>query len=154
MKINITKKQYKILLELLYLGDWVINARFTENDDEFKKDVSDLSNYFRSFAKDFGTKENELTYSKELNQYFFAKEKELEVHNYIEEYNEDVFWEELQERLVMMEFDKIYHEDIQKKMSIEERFQKIREIENKYDQEFETNGIENLYVNFLTSNLK
>ena len=53
MKINITKKEYRLLLDILSIADWVMNAYQTE-DDPRTKPYEDLEQKFLSYAKDFG----------------------------------------------------------------------------------------------------
>ena len=36
MKINITKKEYQTLLDMLYLSDWVLHAHSEEKSEETK----------------------------------------------------------------------------------------------------------------------
>ena len=55
MKINFTKKQYKQLLDLVYLGEWTANS--SKEADERNEEYSALFRYICSFAKEFGLDE-------------------------------------------------------------------------------------------------
>jgi hypothetical protein len=73
MKINITKKQYKHLLELLYLGDWTANS--SRVHDERIAEYDEVLQYFYSFSKDFGF-DDVIPYDKSLDGYYPTKEYE------------------------------------------------------------------------------
>jgi hypothetical protein len=144
MKINFTKKQYEDLVKLVYLGTWMVNAHRT--DDRVEK-YEDLEQYLLSFYKEFGM-ENFILFDEELKRFFPTKEfeEETDVEQYIDEYNNDIFWEELIDRLARRDFIREYGEENVLKMTWEERFEKEQPFIDKYDEEFEKNGIENLDI--------
>jgi len=51
MKINITKKEYRLLLDILYLGDWMLTAHDDQETPE-KEKYQDVIQKFYSYAKD------------------------------------------------------------------------------------------------------
>lgn len=144
MKINFTKKQYEDLVKLVYLGTWMVNAHRT--DDRVEK-YEELEQYILSFYKDFGM-ENFILFDEELKRFFPTKEfeEETDVEQYKDEYNNDIFWEELIDRLARRDFIRAYGEENLLKMTWEERFEKEQPFIDKYDEEFEKNGIENLDI--------
>ena len=144
MKINFTKKQYEDLVKLIHLGTWMINAHRT---DDIVEKYEDLEQYILSFYKDFGI-EKFIEFDKELNKFFPTREfeEDTDVEQYIDEYNNDIFWEELIDRLARRDFIREYGEDKVLKMTWEERFEKEQPFIDKYDEEFEKNGIENLDI--------
>lgn len=144
MKINFTKKQYEDLVKLVYLGTWMVNAHRT--DDRVEK-YEELEQYILSFYKDFGM-ENFILFDEELKRFFPTKEfeEETDVEQYIDEYNNDIFCEELIDRLARRDFIRAYGEENLLKMTWEERFEKEQPFIDKYDEEFEKNGIENLDI--------
>lgn len=106
MKINFTKKQYEDLVKLIYLGTWMINAHRT---DDIIENYEDLEQYVLSFFKDFGM-EKYILFDEELNKFFPTKafEEDTEVDQYIDEYNNDIFGEELIDRLARRDFIQVY----------------------------------------------
>lgn len=144
MKINFTKKQYEDLVKLVYLGTWMVNAHRT--DDRVAK-YEELEQYILSFYKNF-VMENFILIDEELKRFFPTKEfeEETDVEQYIDEYNNDIFWEELIDRLARRDFIREYGEENLLKMPWEERFGKEQPFIDKYDEEFEKNGIENLDI--------
>ncbi len=145
MKINFSKKQFENLIKLVYLGNWMINA-IRVGDEKIKK-YDEIEQYIYSFAKDFGL-EKYIEFSKKYNKFFPARELEegTDVEQYREEYDNETFWEDLIDRLTRRDFIKKYGEETVKKMSLEERIEKEYPFEEKYRNEFEKNGIENLKV--------
>ena len=65
---------------------------------------------------------------------------------YIDDYDNQTFWEELIERLANRDFLAKYGEEAIQKMSFEERFTKFQEFEERYDEEFEDHGIERIVI--------
>ena len=57
MKINITKKEYRLLLEMLYLADWTMNSQSVERrykeHEELKKKIFPL-------YKEMGSEESDM----------------------------------------------------------------------------------------------
>lgn len=50
MKINFTKKQFQQLIDLLYLGEWMVNSPWPESREN--KDYIELLHYICSFAEE------------------------------------------------------------------------------------------------------
>ena len=123
----------------------MINA-IRVGDEKIKK-YDEIEQYIYSFAKDFGL-EKYIEFSKKYNKFFPTRELEegTDVEQYREEYDNETFWEDLIDRLTRRDFIKKYGEETVKKMSLEERIEKEYPFEEKYRNEFEKNGIENLKV--------
>ena len=76
MKIKLTKKQYKNLLKLVYLGNWMVNSIRSGNEgDERIKKYDEIEQYIFSFAKEAGLKKY-IEFDKEFNQFFPTPEFE------------------------------------------------------------------------------
>jgi len=137
MKINFTKKQYKQLLDLVYLGEWTANA--SRNKDERIQEYEEIMQYVLSFAKNFGY-DDIVDYDKSMDSYFPNREHEEEMDIHID-HNENVaFWHQLSRRLANRDVEK---EGIQ---DPEERLKRVFELEAKYEDEFVENGIENISI--------
>jgi adenine specific DNA methylase Mod len=139
MKINFTKKQYKHLLDLIYLGDWVANS--SKIGEEIDADYEALADYVYSFAKSFGY-EDYIVYDKEYNTHFPTNKLEEELRVTIEENDTEVFWTELSSHLA--------HRDLQKELKSivppADNFIRLLQIEEKYNNEFEENGLDNVVI--------
>ncbi|MBU2598223.1 MAG: hypothetical protein KKC53_03465 [Actinobacteria bacterium] len=144
IEIKLTKEQYEDLVKLVYLGNWMINAIRTDDKIE-KYDI--IEQYIYSFAKNANL-ENYIIFDNELNEFYPTREFELEtdVDEYREEYNNEIFWDELIYRLSVRDFIKAYGEDVIKKMSLRDQIVKKSPFIEKYEKEFEKHGIENLEI--------
>ena len=71
---------------------------------------------------------------------------ESEIENYRQEYEYEVLWEDLADRLARRDFIRKYGEDSIKKMDRKERFEKEEPFVEKYEQEFEEYGIERIDI--------
>ncbi|WP_432357047.1 hypothetical protein [Sporosarcina sp. UB5] len=139
MKINFTKKQFKTLLDLAYLGEWMANS--TRSDDDRFVDYEELFQYICSFAKDMGY-EDLVPYDRELNAYFPTQEYETQLHPIIDNNDDYVFWEKLTANLAKRDLDRegaMYN-------TLDDRFRRLCEIEEQYEREFEENGLANLII--------
>ena len=145
MKINFTKKQYELLIKIVYLGEWMINAHRTKDTYE---EYSDLQNYINSFAKEFGLEKYIEKGIVKKNKYYTNRlfEEETGIHDFHEEYDDETFWDELIDRLVKRDFVNAYGVENIKQMEYEERFEKEDPFIEKYSEEFEKHGIERLQI--------
>ena len=145
MKINFTKKEYRLLLDLVSLGEWVITATDVDITPE-KEKYEEIIQKIYSHAKDFGF-ENLIEYDEEIEEYIETREfDESEKDEYLRDFEENNFWEELIHRLAERDF--IRKNGIQniEKMPFELQIKDIHEIETKYSEEFSTFGLENIEI--------
>ena len=142
MKINFTKKQYKDLLKLVYLGNWMANA--TKIDNKIKK-FNDLESYVFSFAKNFGVKE--LTHNENSKRYYPSAdfESDEEIQTIIEDYNEEGFWDELIGKLTDIAMTKRFSEKKIKKMSRKEYMKYYFRMEAEITKYIEEKGLGDIY---------
>lgn len=143
-KIEFTKAQYENLIKLVYLGNWMINAIRT---DDIVKKYDDVEQHIYSFAKDVGL-DKYIEFDSELNKFFPTKELEEdeEMEKYREEYDDEIFWDEITDRLARRDFIRKYGENAIKKMTWKERSGKECPFIEKYEREFAKHGIENLEI--------
>ena len=144
IEIKLTKKEYRDLLDIVYLGDWMINAIRT--DDKLEK-YDKMAQHLYSYARDAGL-ENLIEFNEEFNKFFPTKkfEENPELQRFMEDYDDENFWDELVYRLARHDFIKEYGENAVRKMSWEERIEKEHPFIEKYEEEFERDGIENLRI--------
>lgn len=136
---------YKNLLHLVYLGNWMVNAIRHPSDEveEYKQTKSKVL----AQAEKFGMGKY-AEYDQQADYYFASYElsEDPEVQRMRDEYDDEVFWGELVIRLTRRDFIQKYGKKKIEEMSAEERFEKETEIENKYWREFRENGLERLRV--------
>src|SRR4030042_4037636 len=145
MEIVLSKDEYKNLIEMLYIADWVMNANNVDPDPSTIK-YTTLEQKLFSLAKDFD--HNELVdYETKFGEFFPSRTVEEGItEKYIEEYDNETFWNELIDRLVDRDMIRNNKGEDLNKMTIEERLEKEDPLRTKYETEFEENGIENLLI--------
>ncbi len=149
MKINITKKEYRLLIDIFSISDWVMTS-YKIGDNPDSEEYRKLEQRFFSYSKDFGF-ENLIEYDKNLEGYYPTIEHDnLESNkNFIEEFEEEIFWDKLTNNLAQRDLlEEKGIEEFKKMNSIEISIHEDKFIE-KYDSEFIKNGIKNLKISEL-----
>ncbi|MDP2630698.1 MAG: hypothetical protein Q8P56_04790 [Candidatus Uhrbacteria bacterium] len=145
MTLELTPKQYETLLNLAYLGDWMINGIRTE--DERIAEYSDFMQ--RLFARAQETECGSLVeFDKKLNRFFPTAELEEheDVKQYREAYDDEIFWSELIDKLSLRDF-MASQEAASLATTTPGDSAKVRsDIIKKYVTEFEKNGINNVII--------
>lgn len=139
--IKFIKNQFEALLKLVYLGNWMVNA---DRTTDIIKEFEEVEKYLFSKTSLFGLEK----YSyKEMPSYPSALFEEIEAREYIDTYNDQTFWELLAEELAKRQIRETYSEEDLIKMDRIERVGLLFDIEEKYQLEFEKNGIRNFTYN-------
>ena len=145
MEIDLSNEEYKSLIEMMYIADWVMNAHKTEKDPSTEQ-YAQLEQKIYSFADQMGHP-NLVQYDEKLGEYFPAKLlEEGPVMQYVDDYDNDTFWDELVERLVERDLLREVGEAKFRRMRVEERWTAEDPLREKYDIEFEENGLENIEI--------
>ena len=143
MKIECTKEEFKVLLDMVYAGNILINSMRSQH--EKIKEYADMEQYFFAKAKEYDL-ENLVEYDEEYNEYIPSREYEDEEFNqYIDEYETRVFWEELVMRLARRDALN-YAGDVDQDITRAALKEMQLQLEEKYDEEIEANGIMNLKI--------
>lgn len=140
MKINFTKKEYKHLVTMIGIADWVINAHHV---DVQHKECRSLIAKILSYAKEMGMGD---CYVKDGDEYYETREYEekSEKMAFIQEYEEQVFWEELISKLVDRDYHKKYGGE---EADFSMRIERYTKMEHMYADEVNEHGIKNLNFN-------
>ena len=145
MKIDLTRKEYRDLLDMLTIADWVLNAHKAVADPRTGR-YRKLEQKFFSFAKQMKY-ENLVEYAADHDRYFQTKEydESSAARTFIVECENDSFWEELISRLAERDLARqLGGDDRVSTLSPEELFEKLGQLEEYYGDEFSQNGLENL----------
>lgn len=145
MNIELSKKQFKFLLELVHLGNWVVNSN--REPDVIDENYEEIENIIYSYAKEAGFKKY-VGYSEHSqtwvgSNYLFM---DSDAAKLLQEYNEHNFWEDLIDNLAMKDFHDKYSEEKIQKMSTEKRFEKFYKIADLYRDEIDNHGIDRLEI--------
>lgn len=143
MKIECTKEEFKVLLDMVYAGNILINSM--RSQEEKIEEYANMEQFFLSKAKEYGL-ENIAEYDEEYSEYIPTREYEDENFNgYIDEYETRVFWEELIMRLARRDALN-YAGDVDQDITKAALKEMQLKLEDKYEEEIEANGIMNLKV--------
>ena len=87
-------------------------------------------------------------YDNKLGQYFPTREFEdtSPGMGFVEKFENEIFWNELIERLAERDLIKKHGEDGVLTMGLEERFSEQNSLESQYSSEFEVNGLEHVSI--------
>ena len=142
MKINFTKNEYRQLVTMIEIADWVMNAHDSEERED-TKEYRILRNKILAFADEMGMKG---CYEKEGDTYYETLEYEenSEQSLFIEAFEEDSFWEQLISKLVSRDYNLHYGEE--ENTDLETRTKRIIEIRNRYEQEIDQFGLINFVI--------
>lgn len=146
MNVPISKNEYKTLLEMLEIAGWVLSAHKTEDDPRTKK-FRDMEQKFFALGEGMGVADF-FEYDPDTKAYMptVIYDETIDVFDYIDEYDDDTFWDELGDRLAYRDLVRQVGEDAFEKMDPSERFSKIEEIRSAYFEEFLENGLERIVM--------
>lgn len=141
MTITLTEEQYRHLVGLLHLGSRVANAFREEPVPEYDEVEQAVMARAPAFKAD-----DIVVFDVKERRWFLGKEFDRRMHEMIDEYDLEAFYDELTYGLAHRDMILDIGEEEVKGMS-DEDFRKAEEpYLEKYDDEFEKYGIERLYV--------
>lgn len=141
MELKCTKEEFKALLDLVYAGNLLINGM--REVDERILPYSEMEQKIFAMAKEFGYEEL-IEFDDEFNEYMPTRAYEnSEVNDYIDAYEDKVFWEELVVRMARRQALNELGDENPDMTSAELRQRQI-ELEEYYEDEFIENGIYHL----------
>lgn len=134
MNIELTDLQFRRLLDIVYVGNWVLNS--TRGDDRFT-DYDDVESLLFSLAPKHGM--DVLTENIDNIPRPSAAFEQGGIHEAIADYEDSIFFEILAEELARrdMDFEPINPDN----------FNELTNRIEEYINEFEQNGIDNISLN-------
>ena len=145
MKINFTKKQYRRLIDSVFLGDMVING--IRIQEEQIKEYEELRKYIYSFSKEMGC-EDIIQFDKNDKEYYETRNNEDGgILDFLSDYDYEIFWDNIVRRLAKRDVAR-KQRLMAEELTSDEWMRLVSEREEDYEQEFEANGLENLIVEF------
>lgn len=143
MKIECTKEEFKVLMDLVYAGNLLING--PRSKEERVEAYANMEQEIYKMAESFGL-EGLIEYSDEFKEYMPTHEyEEDEFNNYIDEYDTSVFWDELVMRLARRDALN-YAGDVDQNITRAALKEMQLGLEEKYEEEIEANGLMNLKI--------
>lgn len=140
MKINFTKKEYRALVQVLHLGDWILHAHETRDNPETEPFRSICQKVY-SHYKEMGCED---IIERSGGEFYGNRKFEDSMHELIDAYDEESFWEELTSRMAIRDAAREVGEERLRSMDSYERMEAIGSKEQIWANEFEEHGITRL----------
>lgn len=134
--IEFTNEEYRKLVKLIFLGEWVLNAH---HDEAKHVDEKELVNKIYSQNKKY---KYEKAFNKFDDEFELKDTKVMKFMEDIREFTEDEFWEALCGKLAVRDMGEILlnNETLSEEMTNEEFFEMQESIMMSYQKEFEEGG--------------
>lgn len=141
MNITLSETEYRHLMMLTYLGEWMVNAIRKEPDPLYEDTATKV------YEAAQGTPaESLVAFDQTLQSWVPADAVDRDAQALIDEYDETTFWEELTARLTERDLIEARGEKAVKGMRPEVLKRETSAIAKDYTHEFETAGINRLRV--------
>lgn len=144
MNIDLTKNEYRLLLDLVFMASWMVDSHHPEGRDGVEEYDMLLQKLY-SFAREMGCEE--LVHAdRDTNEYLPTRhyEETTRAFQLIEEYNDDTFWDALISRLAERDVYEKLEKGRRDTMGIEEYWERSEPIEEAYYQEFLRHALDRL----------
>lgn len=143
MKFECSKEEFKVLMDLVYAGNLLING--PRSKEERIESYSNMEQTVFAMAKEYGLGEL-VEYDEEYEEYMPAHEyEEDEFNEYIDAYDTAVFWDELVMRLARRDALN-YAGDVDQNITKAALKEMQLKLEEQYEEEIADNGIMNLKI--------
>lgn len=137
--LEFTQEQYQTLLELVYMGEYVVGAHTATPIEPYNK----LKNELFTKAEEFGLKH--LTCDEDSS--FPKGEFEFKlIHNFVDQYDELTFWSVLTQKLTYRELEKRFTSKEIEAMDLKTRYRTIGDIEREVEEHLKNNGIDQITI--------
>lgn len=133
MQIELTEKEFRRLLDMVYIGNWILNS--CREDDRFE-DYDNLEEKLFALCPEHGM--NTLVQRWRGHSYPSQAYEEGGIHEAIADYEDAVFYDILAEELALRDMA-AEHVDQQDMEDLSARMEE-------YFEEFEKNGIDNIKI--------
>jgi len=146
MKIDLTQEEYRSLVDLLSLAGCVLEG-YGRGGDSSKAACFKIEQKLLSYAEDAGCP-NLIKRDADTGIHLrnWSNDRSEKVIKWLDQYNDDCFWQELIIRMAQRDFQSLlYLGPTNKKNSDdEEKAMRLAELEQRYETEFVSNGLDNL----------
>ena len=146
MKIEISKGEYKILLHVLEMADWILTSHKSK-DEERHKPYRKFEQKIFSLADVMGYG-SLIEYSKDFHEYMPTRKYEdtCSAMEFIEEFENESFWDELIDRLGERDAIREVGTEGFKALKPIDRITKVDDHKDNYIDEFEKNGLDRIVI--------
>jgi hypothetical protein len=146
MKIDLTRRDYRSLLTVLEIADWVLHAYRGEEAPE-SAPLRTLEQKVLALADEFGCGEL-VEFDPAEQRYWLTHEYDelSDAVQFIEEFENDSFWDQLNDRLVERDLLRQLGGKAYKRLDPEQIAEKAEPYRRLYGEEFLTHGVDRLEI--------
>ena len=152
MKLQLTPKEYRRILQMLYLADYLLNGRRADEPAGLRLKCEEALQGFLGYATQFGCADLVEQPEEALFNFAATMAEEPGVTEAIGDYEEDIFWQELVSRLAERDYERIHGRPAQPDPEgapetdeqHDERVAELERLEDGYWREFETSGVKHV----------
>lgn len=146
MQIELSKAEYRTLLGVLEIANWVLFAHCSDTPSD-RKEYHDFEQKILGHAESFGFG-NLIEYDRRVKEYFPTAEHDENspVRPFIDEFEDRTFWDELVDRLATRDMVRTLGEKKVQAMDARERFMTHQDYGARYSEEFQEHGLERLEI--------
>lgn len=108
MEIGLSRRQFETLLKAVYLADWMVNA--IRAPGTYVPEFEELEKFVLSLAHRSGY-DSEIDFDARLSQFFAKDTFHDTLQPFIDDYDEEAFWDGLIDRLADREFAATFGDD-------------------------------------------
>ncbi|MCL6593566.1 MAG: hypothetical protein K6T31_06280 [Alicyclobacillus sp.] len=142
MQIELSREQYRQLLILIFLGEWVANG--SQLDEQAKQALQATADHIYALAQQYGA-DDWVEYCEECGVYHANETMEEALFPLIDEYDEETFWDVLSHHLAYRDVVTAAGQDKEFTKEMEMRLWRRKE---QYEQEFQKHGLEHVRLVF------
>lgn len=140
INIELTTEQYKKLVELVYLGNWMANA--VKTGEILENEYEQIEHQMFSYSKDAELGDF-VSLDDQYGEYVLSDEVEDKMQQLIREYDDFTFWQELTYRLAERD---LYREIGPVSKLTEQHHERKFQIVEQYEFEFKKSGLRQLIL--------
>lgn len=139
MKIELSQEQYMTLVKLLHLANWPLGL--TDADQDLSSKAEELEQYIFSLSENFRCAD-QIYFDREADCFQLTDSLREKVESIIDEYEEDIFWEQLTHKLATNDLKR----EMNRETSLEEKINRLFQLKERYEKYFLKNGLDNLNI--------
>ncbi|NDY41276.1 hypothetical protein G3N55_00225 [Dissulfurirhabdus thermomarina] len=145
MKVDITKQEFRLLLDMLSVAGWIIDS-YRDRDDPAIQPYDMLIQKFLSLAEGFGFGDLVEYDRREKKYYFSSVYEDIGTDTaFVNDFVDMSFWEELAVRLARRDLlEEVGGEAALEEMEPDEAARREDELADRYYAEFERSGLDRL----------
>ena len=146
MLMNISKEEYRLLVEMIQVADYVMHSHDLEPSEE----TADYRNFRKKIFANYKKMglEKLFTFNEKHDDYIETEESLTDSRHMtiLDNFVENEFWAQLSQRLAMRDLFDVEDEETVKEMGSDVLMEKLGEMSVKYDEEFEAHGLERIGI--------